>query len=85
MTPEPLDPGFQSFVDAIAAAQANGAPEWHTLSPEQIRAATANIRKGAAPVMGVTRRDLLIEGREATLPARLYVPDGAAAIGPGLT
>lgn len=82
--PEMLDPGFQVFVDAIATSQANGAPEWHTLPPAQIRAVSENIRKSAKSVEGVTRRDLRIEGPGVDLAARLYIPDRAPTIGPGL-
>ena len=82
--PEALDPGFQQMVDEIAAAEAGGAPRWHELSAIALRAATRDIRKGATPVAGVATRDLAVDGAAGPLGARLYVPDGAAAGGPGL-
>ena len=85
LTPEPLDPGFQMLVDAIAAAEAAGAPAWDTLPAADLRAATRDLRKGATPVEGVARRDLAVGGAAGPLGARLYTPAAAApASGPGL-
>jgi acetyl esterase len=81
---EPLDPGFQLLVDEIALAEAGGAPRWDELTAEDLRAATRDIRKGAEPVAGVTRRDLQVGGAARLLDARLYVPEAAARVGPGL-
>ena len=81
---EPLHPDFQRFVDQIAVLQAAGAPKWDQLSAEQLRAATKDIRKAAAPVQGVARRNLWIAGAQGRLGARLYTPDGGDAPGPGL-
>ena len=82
--PEPLHPGFQRFVDEIAAVQVAGAPSWDQLTAEQLRAATKDLRKSAAPVEGVERRDLTVAGAEGPLYARLYTPRESAAPGPGL-
>lgn len=38
----------------------------------------------AAPLNGITRRDLTLALEEREIAARLYIPDGAAEIGPGL-
>ena len=83
-SPEPLHPDFPRFVDQIALLQAAGAPKWHQLSAEQMRAATKDIRKGAAPVLGVARRNLRVAGAHGPLDACLYTPGGADALGPGL-
>jgi acetyl esterase len=82
--PEPLHPDFQRFVDQIAALQAAGAPAWHQLDAQQLRAATKDIRKGAAPVEGLERRNLRVAGARGALDARLYAPAGSDAPGPGL-
>ncbi len=82
--PEPLHPDFQRFVDQIAVLQAAGAPKWDRLSAEQLRAATKDIRKAAAPVEGVERRNLRVAGARGPLDARLYTPGGGDAPGPGL-
>lgn len=84
MTKEPLDPDFQLLIDQIAAAEAAGAPCWHELTAEELRAATRDMRKGAALVAGVATRDLRIDGAAGPLSARLYVPAGAPEFGPGL-
>ena len=81
---EPLHPGFQRFVDEIAVLQSAGTPSWDQLTAEQLRAATKDLRKGAAPVEGVERRDLTVAGADGSLEARLYTPAGCAAPGPGL-
>lgn len=83
-SPEPLHPDFQCFVGQIAALQVAGAPRWDQLDAEQLRAATRDIRKGAAPVEGVARRNLRVAGAQGPLDARLYTPDGGDAPGPGL-
>ena len=82
--PELLHPGFQRFVDEIAAFQAAGAPSWDQLTAEQLRAATKDLRKGAAPVTGVERLDLTVGGSEGPLDARLYTPPASRDTGPGL-
>lgn len=83
-SPEPLDPSFQRVVEGIAAAIAAGVPEWETMTAQQIRASLALIRRREEPLEGVSSRDLVIGIEGAELPARLYVPDGAPAVGPGL-
>lgn len=83
-SPEPLHPDFQRFVDEIAVAQAAGTPLWDQLTAQQLRAATKDIRKGAAPVKGVERRDLQVTGARGPLDARLYTPAGSGELGPGL-
>ena len=83
-SPEPLHPDFQRFVDQIAVLQAAGAPNWDQLSAEQLRAATKDIRKGAAPVQGVERRNLRVAGARGPLDACLYTPGGGDEPGPGL-
>ena len=83
-SPEPLHPDFQRFVDQIAALQMAGAPVWHQLTAEQLRAATKDIRKGVAPIEGVERRNLKVAGARGPLDARLYTPGGGDAPGPGL-
>lgn len=83
-SPQPLHPGFQHFVDELAALYAAGAPSWDHLAAEQLRAVTKEIRKGAAPVQGVGRRDLRVAGAQGSLDARLYTPPGSAKHGPGL-
>ena len=83
-SPEPLHPDFQRFVDQIAALQVAGTPRWDQLDAEQLRAATKDIRKGAAPVEGVERRNLRVAGAQGPLDARLYTPGGSGAPGPGL-
>ncbi len=83
-SPEPLHPDFRRFVDQIAALQAAGAPKWDQLSAEQLRAATKDIRKAAAPVQGVARRNLRVAGARGPLDARLYTPTGGGEAGPGL-
>ena len=86
--PEPLDPSFQRVVDGIAAAIAAGVPQWETMTAQQIRASLALIRRREEPLEGVSSRDLVIgiagNGESAELPARLYIPDGAPEVGPGL-
>jgi acetyl esterase len=84
LTTEPLDPDFQKLIDIMAAAKAAGAPEWHTLSPQQIREITESMRGNSTPVEGVACRDLEVTDNRVTLPARLYVPEGAEGVGPGL-
>lgn len=81
---EPLSPDFQPLVQAMAAATAAGAPEWHLLTAAEIRNVTEKMRKRGMPLEGVSRRDLTIELEGRSLPARLYVPDGAETVGPGL-
>lgn len=83
-SPEPLHPGFQRFVDEIGALQAAGAPSWDQLTAQELRAATKDIRKGAAPVEGVDRRDLRVDGGDGPLDARLYTLSGRNETGPGL-
>lgn len=83
-SPEPLTPEFQDLVEAMAAATAAGAPEWHMLTAPQIRQITEIMRKREAPLDGVTRREVTIDLDDRTLAARLYVPDSADVIGPGL-
>ena len=83
-SPEPLEPSFQRVVDGIAAAIAAGVPQWEVLSAEQIRAGLALMRKREEPLPGISSCDLVIGIAGAELPARLYVPEGAPAIGPGL-
>ncbi len=83
-SPDPLHPGFQMFVDQLAALEAAGASSWDTLTAQQLRDATRDMRKGAAPVEGVDRRDLRIAGAQGSLDARLYTPGGCEAPGPGL-
>lgn len=83
-SPEPLHPDFQRFVDQIAVLQAAGTPKWDQLSAEQLRAATKDIRKGAAPVQGVERRNLRVAGARGPLDARLYTPGAGDEPGPGL-
>ena len=70
-SPEALHPDFQRFVDQIAVLQVAGAPAWHQLNAEQLRAATKDIRKGAAPVQGVERRNLRVAGARGPLDACL--------------
>jgi acetyl esterase len=82
--PAPLHPDFQRFVDDIARAQAAGAPSWDQLTAQELRAATKDIRKSAAPVPGVARRDVAVAGARGPLDARLYTPDGSDETGPGL-
>ena len=82
--PEPLDPDFQLLVDQIAALEAGGVRPWHEITVPELRAATKDIRKGAAPVAGVSARDLQINADWGEMPARLYVPLAAAETGPGL-
>lgn len=84
MTIEPLDPDFQRLIDEIAAAEVAGSPRWHELTAEELRRATRDLRKGAAPVPGVSTRDLLVDGATGTLDARLYVPACTDEFGPGL-
>ncbi len=83
-SPEPLHPDFQRFVDQIAVLQAAGAPKWDQLDAEQLRAATKDIRRGAAPVQGVERRNLQVAGARGPLDACLYTPGGGGEPGPGL-
>ena len=83
-SPEPLDPAFQLVVNGIAAAIAAGVPEWEAMTAQQIRASLALMRRREEPLPGVSSRDLVIAVEGAELPARLYLPDGAPAVGPGL-
>ena len=83
--PEPLDPGFQAFVDALADAEAKGFfVPWHLQTPQEIRAASAAIRRAAPLAQEPERRDLIIAVAGVDIPARLYTPPGAPAVGPGL-
>ena len=82
--PESLAPGFQLLVDEIALAQAAGAPGWHEMAPEELRAATRDIRKSDKPIRGVERREVEIRGADGSLPGRLYIPDGSEELGAGL-
>lgn len=82
--PKPLHPAFQRLVDDLAALNAAGAPSWEQLTAGQLRAAIKDIRKGAAPVTGVERRDLSVAGAEGPLDARLYTPSASREPGPGL-
>ncbi len=82
--PAPLHPEFQLLIDEIAAAEANGGPRWEELSIPELRAFSKDFRKTAEPIAGVTASDLEIALETVRLFARLYVPDGAAAVGPGL-
>ncbi|NWK95976.1 alpha/beta hydrolase [Sphingobium lactosutens] len=81
---EPLLPGFQQLVDAIADAEAKGAPAWSALSPQEVRTAAERLRKPASIPQDIVRRDLTLDGPDSALHARLYIPDGAQKIGPGL-
>lgn len=81
---EPLHPGFKRFVDEIAALQAAGALSWDQLTAEQLRAVTKDLRKGAATIERVARRDLKVAGAEGPLDARLYTPAASGEPGPGL-
>ena len=83
-SPEALHPDFQKFVGQITVLQAAGAPKWDQLSAEQLRAATKDIRKGAAPVEGVARRYLRVDGARGPIDACLYTPGGADGVGPKL-
>lgn len=82
--PEQLHPGFQAFVEILAAARAAGAPAWHELTAQELRAFTRDIRRATAPVGGIATRELEVGGASGQLVARLYVPASAADPGPGL-
>lgn len=82
--PEPLHSDFQKLVDELAAAEANGAPRWEQLSVQELRAHTKDLRKTTQPVLGVATRNMKIALADVCLQARLYIPDGAPEVGPGL-
>lgn len=79
LSPEPLNPGFQKLVDVMAES-----PGWQDLTIAKIRQITQQMRQREAPLSGITRRDLSIDLDGYSLPARLYIPSGSSAIGPGL-
>lgn len=79
ISPEPLHPGFQKLVDAMAES-----PEWQDLTIPEIRRVTQVMRQREATLTGITRHDLTLDLDGYSLAARLYVPDGTSAIGPGL-
>lgn len=81
---EPLIPGFQALVDAMAASAAAGVPEWDAMTPMEIRQVTEQMRAQKTLLGDVARRDLIVDLDGRSLQARLYVPANSEDIGPGL-
>ncbi len=78
-----MDPGFRALLDATNAVEM---PPLNTLPPAMIRegyrAQRVGVDAGAPTDLDV--RDLEVGGAEGPLKARLYTPQGAPAVGPGL-
>ena len=73
----PLDPQAQAFLDQMVSL---GAPQLHTLSPEDARRAFDMLAQlpGLKPEAVARVEDRLIPGRDAQIPVRLYAPQGRA-------
>jgi acetyl esterase len=82
-----MDPHIKAMIEAQEAAQAGQqAPPLDAIPPEMIRAGYRMQRQAQntqAP-KDVEARDLMIDGADGKIPARLYVPAGAPATTPGL-
>jgi acetyl esterase len=77
-----LDPYFKAMLDASAEA---GAPGLDTLPPEMARELYRTIKFGEEPPIGpVDSRDFTVPGLAGAIPVRLYTPEGAAAVTPGI-
>jgi acetyl esterase len=72
-----LDPQARAFLDQLAAA---GRPQLHELPPEVARAGASEMtaQLGGPPEAVEVVRELAIPGPAGNIPARLYVPAGAA-------
>lgn len=82
-----MDPHIKAMLDAAAAASAGQqAPPLDAIPPAMIRAGYRMQRQAQnlnAP-KDVAATDLQVDGAEGQVPARLYVPAGAASVTPGL-
>ncbi len=82
-----MDPHFKAMIEAQEAAQAGQqAPPLEAIPPEMIRAGYRMQRQAQnlnAP-KNVEARDLQVDGAAGKIGARLYTPDGAPAVTPGL-
>jgi acetyl esterase len=77
-----LDPYFKAMLDATAEA---GAPGLETLPPEAAREVYRSLNFGEEPPMGpVASRDFTVPGKAGAISVRLYTPEGAAAVTPGI-
>lgn len=82
-----MDPHLKALIDQMdAQAAAQPMPPLDMVPPEMIRANYQETRRAlnlGAP-KDVETRDLMIDGAEGEIPARLYTPAGAAQTTPGL-
>jgi acetyl esterase len=81
-----MDPQMQTLLQMLRAAAPPDAPRLWEMSPAAARASMDAFLQGfnaGGPAMAETR-EVAIPGRRGTIPARLYVPRGAAAVAPGL-
>jgi acetyl esterase len=82
-----MDPQVDKLIQTLKAMQMPGVPRLWELPPEVARQGADAMFKTAfndgGPVMAATR-EIEIPGRRGAIPARLYVPAGADARGPGL-
>jgi len=72
----PLDPQSRFLLDQLAA---QGGPQLHEMSPAQARQAFEAMRIPAPGESVAATQDLRLPGPAGEIPARLYVPEGAAA------
>lgn len=82
-----MDPHFQAMIEAQAkAAEGQQAPPLDALPADMVRVGYRMQRKATdqRPPQNVDVRDLWVGGGEGEVPARLYVPHGAAAASGGL-
>ena len=81
-----MNPQVRAFIEMLKASIPLNAPKIWQLTPEQARKDSelfwALFNKGGPKPAEV--RELRIPGRRGGIPARLYVPDGAGALSPGL-
>jgi acetyl esterase len=81
-----MNPQVRAFIEMLEANTPADAPKIWQLTPEQARTGSelfwALFNKGGPKPAEV--RELRVPGRRGDIPARLYVPDAADALSPGL-
>ncbi|MGZ6141921.1 MAG: alpha/beta hydrolase, partial [Myxococcales bacterium] len=81
-----MHPQIRGFIEMLKATIPAEAPKMWQLTPPEARAQSerffAPFSRGGPQMAEV--RDLQVGGRRGGIPARLYVPRGAAAPSPGL-
>jgi acetyl esterase len=81
-----MNPQVKRLIEMLKAVQVEGAPRLWELPPEAARRAADTmfaLFNDGGPKMAETR-DIDIPGRHGRVPARVYVPEGAARPCPGL-